>query len=89
MTVERILNELELLLSDFCFAGLRNAPPGFLHKLEELQKCMETLGMTQGADCIAKFTAAMQSYHLGDADVLPAINAMAALEFYCKSASGR
>jgi hypothetical protein len=90
--VDRFTRELETLLSDIAFSGLKNIHPAFLDKLTLLENTARELGMENAAALLGKFSAALRQYRLGSADAAAAGGSPAALlcglEFYCKNLAG-
>lgn len=86
MTVDALLRRMELLLSDICFSGLKNAQPILLHQLDELRGELDALGMVHGAQRCAAFNNALTGYRRGERPVSEAADALCALECYCKNA---
>lgn len=85
MTVEELLQELELTLSDICFSGLQNAQPALLNKLDALCGWMEELGMRQGCLLLGAFQQSLRGYRLGEKSARTAVDKLCALEFYCRN----
>jgi hypothetical protein len=94
--VERFSRELDFLLSDIAFSGLKNIHPGVLEKLSGFETAAGTLGMEQGAALISRFASALREYRLaspGIKDSAP-VNGrelsalLAQLDFYNKNISG-
>jgi hypothetical protein len=93
--VDRFTRELETLLSDIAFSGLKNIHPAFLEKLTLLENTARELGMENGAVLLGQFSAALRQYRLGSADAADAAVAagspaalLCGLEFYGKNLAG-
>ncbi|MDR2768478.1 MAG: hypothetical protein LBB82_09175 [Treponema sp.] len=65
--IERFNSELDALLSDIAFAGLRNVYAVTAGKLESLADTARLLGMETGAALLAEFSAALREYRAGSA----------------------
>ncbi|MCD7899233.1 MAG: hypothetical protein LUH22_04955 [Bacteroides sp.] len=89
MTLNRLLKELELLLSDIAFTGIHHIQPVTLQKLEDLKKWMIELNMTEGIRLIDKFIQSVYEYKAGKQSVETTISSLCALEFYEKTTSGK
>jgi hypothetical protein len=61
---ERLCGELDTLLSDICFSGLKNVHPEILEKLTLLEGTAKELGMERGAVLISQFAASLVNYRL-------------------------
>jgi len=85
MTIEKLFNELELLLSDIAFGGLKNAQPVVLDKLEIIQHGMKELQMTEGYRLAEEFKQALTAYHLGTGNAEESADKFCSLEFYTRS----
>jgi hypothetical protein len=91
--VERFTRDLDTLLSDIAFSGLKNIHPGVLKKLARFQADAGALGMEQGAPLISRFAAALREYRLSSPDTAPVSGSelsalLAGLDFYNKNISG-
>jgi hypothetical protein len=67
-SVERFSRDLDILLSDIAFSGLKNIHPGVLEKLTRFEADAGALGMEQGAALISRFAAALRTYRLSSPD---------------------
>lgn len=88
MILDNLLKELELLLSDIAFAGVRNVLPVTLQKMEELKHWMKELGMSEGMRRIDAFSASVRKYQAGEGTAEEAVSCLCALECYQKTVSG-
>lgn len=88
MIIENVFRELELLLSDIAFTGLRNVQPLTLSKLEELKKWMNELNMAEGILRVDNLVRAFHSYQRGDVLIEELANDFCALELYQKQVTG-
>lgn len=84
MTIENVFRELELLLSDIAFSGLRNVQPVTLGKLEELKRWLYELNMTEGMERIDRLVKAFHAYRAGAVNAESLASEFCALEFYEK-----
>lgn len=84
MMIENVCRELELLLSDIVFGGLRNVQPVTLCKLEELKQWMKELNMTEGISRIDRLVHSFHQYRLGAITMEQLASECCALEFYEK-----
>lgn len=84
MMIENVCRELELLLSDIAFGGLRNVQPVTLCKLEELKQWMKELNMTEGISRIDRLVRSFHQYRLGAITMEQLVSECCALEFYEK-----
>lgn len=84
MMIENVCRELELLLSDIAFGGLRNVQPVTLCKLEELKQWMKELNMTEGISRIDRLVHSFHQYRLGVITMEQLVSECCALEFYEK-----
>ena len=87
MIINELFKELELLMSDIAFAGLRNIQPVTLQKFEELKHWLNDLNMTEGVRQVDLFIASVQSYQAGKGSVEEMASHLCALEFYEKTVS--
>lgn len=87
MMIENVVEELELLLSDIAFGGLRNVQPVTLSKLEELKRRLTELNMTEGVRRIDRLIKAFHEYRAGAVTVELPASEFCALEFYEKHIS--
>lgn len=87
-SIEKLFYELELLLSDIAFAGLKNSQPIVLDKLETIQQGFKELQMTEGYRIADEFKRALKLYHTGDGNAEDSANKLCSLEFYVKSVLG-
>jgi hypothetical protein len=65
-SVERFSRDLDTLLSDIAFSGLKNVHPGVLEKLARFEAAAGALGMEQGAALISRFASALRAYRLAE-----------------------
>jgi hypothetical protein len=87
--VERFSRDLDILLSDIAFSGLKNIHPGVLEKLARFEAAAGTLGMEQGAALISRFAAALREYRLAGVESGRELSALlAGLDFYNKNIGG-
>ncbi|MDR2182121.1 MAG: hypothetical protein LBN92_05510 [Treponema sp.] len=63
--VERFNAELEALLADIAFAGLRNVHAGITGRLESLAGTARLMGRETAAGLLAGFSAALREYRAG------------------------
>lgn len=84
MRIEHLFSELELLLSDMAFSGLRNLQPITIQKLEDLKHWMKELNMQEGVRLIDRFIDAVYAYQSGRGTVEGVADSLCALEFYEK-----
>lgn len=84
MMIENIFRELELLLSDIAFGGLRNVQPVTLRKLEELKQWMVELNMSEGIERINRLVRGFHDYQSGVVPIEQLASEFCALEFYEK-----
>lgn len=84
MMIENVFRELELLLSDIAFGGLRNVQPVTLCKLEELKQWMNELNMAEGSERIDCLVQSFHEYQSGTVTIEQPVSAFCALEFYEK-----
>lgn len=88
MTVEELMRELELLLSDICFSGMKNTQPALLQKLDGLKAWMIELGMPRGCAQIEAFMQTLRAYQLGESSTIEAADKLCACEFYVRNVLG-
>jgi hypothetical protein len=88
MAIQKLIYELELLLSDIVFAGLRNTQPVVLDKLQAIQQGFKELQMTEGYRLCEEFKESITRYHTGIGNAEDSANKLCSLEFYVKSALG-
>lgn len=84
MIIENVFRELELLLSDITFGGLRSVQPITLKRLEELKLSMKELNMTEGIKRTDKLIHDLQEYQLGNISVEILASSLCELEIYEK-----
>jgi hypothetical protein len=84
MMIENVFRELELLLSDMAFGGLRNVQPVTLRKLEELKQWLNELNMTEGVERIDRLIRSFHEYQSGALPMERLASEFCALEFYEK-----
>lgn len=84
MMIENVFRELELLLSDIAFGGLRNVQPVTLRKLEELKQWMVELNMSEGIERINRLVRGFHDYQSGVISIEQLASEFCALEFYEK-----
>jgi hypothetical protein len=65
-SVEHFSRDLDTLLSDIAFSGLKNIHPGVLEKLSQFEAGAAALGMEQGAALISRFASALREYRLAE-----------------------
>jgi hypothetical protein len=90
---DQLCRELETLLSDICFSGLKNVHPEILEKLTLLEGTAKELGMERGAALMNQLAASLRNYRLagaasrgeGNEQVL---SLLCALDFYNKNVMG-
>jgi hypothetical protein len=95
-TVEQFTKDLDILLSDIAFSGLKNVHPGVLEKLSLFESSAQALGMGQGAALIARFSASLKAYrqslHSPNDPTAQAgrdlCGLLASLDFYNKNVGG-
>jgi hypothetical protein len=86
--VDRFTRELETLLSDIAFSGLKNIHPAFLDKLTLLENTARELGMEQGAVLLGQFSAGLRQYRIGSTNAGNPADLLCGLEFYSKNLTG-
>lgn len=84
MTIENVFRELELLLSDIAFTGLRNVQPLTLSKLESMKQWMSELGMAEGIRRTDTLLRAFRAYRSGEMGMEELASEFCALEMYQK-----
>ncbi|MFP3041180.1 hypothetical protein LQZ19_05095 [Treponema primitia] len=91
----KLCRELETLLADICFSGLKNVHPEILEKLTLLEGTAKELGMERGAALINQFAASLRDYRAGTSNEVSrsekneqALNLLCALDFYNKNILG-
>lgn len=84
MTIENVFRELELLLSDIAFTGLRNIQPVTLRKLEESKQWLNELNMAEGIQRIDTLVNSFYNYQSGNVSIEKLASDFCALEFYEK-----
>ena len=90
---ERFSRELDSLLSDICFSGLKNIHPSCLEKMSRMAGTARELGMEQGARLLEAFAFALRDYRLArEAGQVSESESPAALlgklDFYNKTVMG-
>ncbi|MDR2917222.1 MAG: hypothetical protein LBV74_20700 [Tannerella sp.] len=88
MTVEKVLTDLEELLSDIGFTGLRNTQPVMLQKMEQLKASLQELGMTEGARQSDDFITSIRAFHTNNLPLTTIVDKLCALDFYVKTIKG-
>jgi hypothetical protein len=68
--LEILCHELETLLADICFSGLKNIHPEILEKLARFEKRAKELGMERGAMLINQFAASLRNYRAGTSNAV-------------------
>ncbi|AEF82019.1 hypothetical protein [Leadbettera azotonutricia] len=93
--LEKLCHELETLLSDICFSGLKNVHPEILEKLTLFEGTAKELGMERGAALINQFAASLRNYRAGTSNAVDpgekseqALKLLCALDFYNKNILG-
>jgi hypothetical protein len=93
--LEKLCHELETLLADICFSGLKNVHPEVLEKLTRFEGTAKELGMERGAAMINQFAASLRNYHADASNEVPsgekkeqALKLLCALDFYNKNILG-
>lgn len=89
MILNRLLKELELLLSDIAFTGIHHIQPITLQKLEDLKKWMVELNMAEGVRLIDNFIQSVYDYKVEKQSMETVVSSLCALEFYEKTTSGK
>jgi hypothetical protein len=94
--LSRFCRELDTLLSDIIFSGLKNVHPEVLEKLTLLEGTAKELGMDRGAELITQFAASLRNHRLA-APGTPGIpggknretvKLLCALDFYNRNVMG-
>lgn len=85
MIIEELFRELELLLSDIAFAGLRNTQPIILQKLEGIKQWMAELNMSEGIRRVDVFIDSMYAWQAGEVSLEVVASNLCTLEFYVKT----
>lgn len=85
MILKNLLTELELLLSDIAFSGLRNIQPVTLQKLEDLKHWMNELNMTEAIRLTDSFIDSVYAWQVGQVAIEVVADNLCALEFYEKN----
>ncbi|NDV57122.1 hypothetical protein [Bacteroides sp. 519] len=88
MIIEKLFNELELLLSDIAFAGFKNTQPVVLDKLTTIQQGLKELQMVEGYRLSDAFKQSLTLYHTGNSNAADCADKLCSLEFYIKSVLG-
>ncbi len=88
MIIERLFEELEELISDIGFAGIRNTQPVTLQRMEEMKRWLIELSMPEGVGVIDRFIVSMREYHAGAVTASEPVDKLCALEFYLKTITG-
>lgn len=88
MIIENVFRELELLLSDIAFTGLRNVQPLTLGKLEAMKQWMNELGMAEGIRRTDTLLGAFRAYRSGETGMEELASEFCALEMYQKQVTG-
>ncbi len=86
--IEKISAELEMILSDICFSGVRNMSPSLLKKLETYQHAMEEMGMKTGAKLILDAVDSVIKLQSGETTLENTVRAICTLDFYIKTIQG-
>jgi hypothetical protein len=91
--VERFCRELDTVLADIAFSGIKNIHPGFLRKLESLSSAAKELGMAAGASLLNEFGAALRDYRLAGESAKTGsgdkpVSLLCRLDFYSKNVRG-
>jgi hypothetical protein len=84
----RLCRELDTLLSDICFSGLKNVHPEVLDKLTLLEGTAKELGMDRGAALMNQFAASLRNYRLAAEKNEQVLKLLCALDFYNKNVMG-
>lgn len=85
MILKNLLAELELLLSDIAFSGLRNIQPVTLQKLEDLKHWMNELNMTEAIRLTDSFIDSVYAWQGGQGTIEAVADNLCILEFYEKN----
>jgi hypothetical protein len=86
--VAAFTRELETLLADTAFSGLRNIHPGIPEKFRCLSGSAAGLGMEKGAALLAEFAEALRNYRLSGEGGGSAAALLCAVDFYNKNVKG-
>ena len=88
MTVQKICTEMEILLSDMGFTGIRNVQPVLLRKMENMKAGLLELSMNEGAKQIDDFLLSIRAYHTHSLSIGTVVDKLCALDFYVKTVLG-
>lgn len=83
--MERICNELELLLSDIIFCGFDNIYPEMYEKLIYISKYMEDIGMIGGKQLVDRLYNEISAFRRQETDGNSLPEIIGNLEFYIKN----
>jgi hypothetical protein len=93
--IERFTGELDTVLSDIAFSGLKHIHPEILERLKSLEGAARELGMGKGAELLAGFAGVLQAYKLGRGGAPPhggssdqAATLLCSLDFYNSNVKG-
>jgi hypothetical protein len=86
--LDRLCRELDTLLSDICFSGLKNVHPEILEKITLLEGTAKELGMERGAALLNQFAASLGNYRLTAGKNEQVLKLLCALDFYNKNIMG-
>jgi hypothetical protein len=91
--LNRLCRELDTLLSDIIFSGLKNVHPEVLEKLTLLEGTAKELGMDRGAELIKQFAASLRNHRLAVPGTPggksgETVRLLCALDFYNKNIMG-
>jgi hypothetical protein len=86
--LDRLSRELDTLLSDIAFSGVKNIHPEIIDKLARLEGTAKELGMEKGAALMNQFAGALRNYRLAGEGNEPVLNLLCALDFYNKNVMG-
>ncbi|MDR3199976.1 MAG: hypothetical protein LBT68_00835 [Spirochaetales bacterium] len=90
---ERFTRELDTLLADIAFSGIKNIHPGALDKTGSLAAAAKELGMAQGEKLLAEFEEALRAFRLAAESAKPedsknVISRLCRRDFYNKNLMG-
>lgn len=89
--VTEVLEDLQTLLSDIAFSGIRNIEPSSINDMKKLERKMKNLGMLNGAKYIYDFKNNVFEYVSNNKNEVikeRAIKTLCKLEFYLKNVIG-
>lgn len=88
MVLDSLFKELELLLSDIAFTGIRNVQPVTLQKLDGLKQWMKEFGMSEAIRRIEALSTSIRDYQAGEETITSVVSKLCALDCYQKTVSG-